>query len=183
MKALVLKALAGTGLALIAANPAAAATLDLTGASVTATLLFPDTTVYAGPFTTTVGAGTEFPFGTFAPANGSLDITATTITFFANVAATYSTASFNGYRLDFINYTGDLGSLALAASSSFAPFDFDVVGDSVFLNLQGQTVTATDSITLATVPEPASWAMMIGGFGLVGGALRRRQSQVRVTYA
>lgn len=26
----------------------------------------------------------------------------------------------------------------------------------------------------AAVPEPASWALMIGGFGLVGGALRRR---------
>ena len=25
------------------------------------------------------------------------------------------------------------------------------------------------------VPEPASWAMMVGGFGLVGAALRRRQ--------
>lgn len=32
------------------------------------------------------------------------------------------------------------------------------------------------------VPEPATWAMMIAGFGLVGGAMRRRQS-VRVTYA
>ena len=32
------------------------------------------------------------------------------------------------------------------------------------------------------VPEPASWAMMIGGFGLIGGALRRRQS-VRVSFA
>ena len=27
----------------------------------------------------------------------------------------------------------------------------------------------------AAVPEPASWAMMIGGFGLVGGMLRRRR--------
>ena len=27
----------------------------------------------------------------------------------------------------------------------------------------------------AAVPEPASWAMMLGGFGLVGGALRSRQ--------
>lgn len=26
------------------------------------------------------------------------------------------------------------------------------------------------------VPEPAAWAMMIGGFGLVGGAARRRQT-------
>jgi hypothetical protein len=32
------------------------------------------------------------------------------------------------------------------------------------------------------VPEPATWAMMIGGFGLAGAAMRRRKS-VRVTYA
>jgi len=25
------------------------------------------------------------------------------------------------------------------------------------------------------VPEPASWAMMLGGFGLVGGAMRSRR--------
>jgi hypothetical protein len=29
------------------------------------------------------------------------------------------------------------------------------------------------------VPEPASWAMMIGGFGLVGAAMRRRRVAVR----
>ena len=28
---------------------------------------------------------------------------------------------------------------------------------------------------IAAVPEPATWAMMIAGFGLVGGALRRRR--------
>lgn len=28
------------------------------------------------------------------------------------------------------------------------------------------------------VPEPASWALMIGGFGLVGAALRRRRTSV-----
>ncbi len=27
---------------------------------------------------------------------------------------------------------------------------------------------------LAVIPEPATWAMMIGGFGMVGGAVRRR---------
>jgi PEP-CTERM motif len=35
---------------------------------------------------------------------------------------------------------------------------------------------------VAAVPEPATWAMMLAGFGVVGFALRRRQS-VRVTYA
>ena len=34
---------------------------------------------------------------------------------------------------------------------------------------------STMSVDLAgAVPEPASWAMMIAGLGLVGGALRRR---------
>ena len=31
----------------------------------------------------------------------------------------------------------------------------------------------------AAVPEPASWAMMIGGFGMVGAAMRRRKVAVR----
>jgi hypothetical protein len=29
------------------------------------------------------------------------------------------------------------------------------------------------------VPEPASWAMMIGGFGMVGAAMRRRRTAIR----
>lgn len=45
--------------------------------------------------------------------------------------------------------------------------------------------TGTIGVTLGTpfspipsppaVPEPASWAMMVGGFGLIGGAMRRRR--------
>ncbi len=37
-----------------------------------------------------------------------------------------------------------------------------------------------DNVTLndTTVPEPASWALMIVGFGLVGGAVRRRSATV-----
>lgn len=31
-------------------------------------------------------------------------------------------------------------------------------------------------VALAAVPEPSSWALMILGFGAVGGAMRRRQS-------
>lgn len=38
--------------------------------------------------------------------------------------------------------------------------------------------------TLAGVPEPLTWAMMIMGFGLVGAGLRRRRGQaVRIAYA
>jgi hypothetical protein len=38
---------------------------------------------------------------------------------------------------------------------------------------------APDNATVAAVPEPASWAMMLGGFGIVGGALRRRRLSLR----
>jgi hypothetical protein len=33
-----------------------------------------------------------------------------------------------------------------------------------------------------SVPEPASWVMMIGGFGMVGAALRRRKARYAVTF-
>ena len=33
----------------------------------------------------------------------------------------------------------------------------------------------TGNTPMAAVPEPATWAMMLGGFGLAGGALRRRK--------
>lgn len=38
-----------------------------------------------------------------------------------------------------------------------------------------------DPVFAAVVPEPASWAMMLGGFGLLGAAARRRK--LAVTYA
>ena len=33
-----------------------------------------------------------------------------------------------------------------------------------------------DVVGAQPVPEPASWALMLGGFGLIGGALRRRRA-------
>lgn len=38
--------------------------------------------------------------------------------------------------------------------------------------------TLIANLTPAGVPEPATWAMMIGGFGLVGAAMRRRRANV-----
>jgi hypothetical protein len=40
------------------------------------------------------------------------------------------------------------------------------------------------SIALSPVPEPATWAMMLAGLGLVGFGLRSSRKQAgRVTYA
>lgn len=34
------------------------------------------------------------------------------------------------------------------------------------------------TLTIAAVPEPGAWAMLVGGFGVVGAALRRRPAVV-----
>lgn len=48
------------------------------------------------------------------------------------------------------------------------------------VHIAGSDDFAVDTINFSTsggaVPEPASWALMIGGFGLAGGALRRRRA-------
>ena len=43
----------------------------------------------------------------------------------------------------------------------------------------GPHTTYNFEVASGAVPEPASWAMMLGGFGLVGGAMRRRKTAVR----
>jgi len=58
-------------------------------------------------------------------------------------------------------------------------YQFTATGTSTTLNFlavgSGSYGTALDGITVTSaVPEPASWAMMIGGFGIAGGAMRRR---------
>jgi PEP-CTERM motif len=51
----------------------------------------------------------------------------------------------------------------------------------------GDSFDACDALISGGVPEPASWALMIAGFGLTGAALRksngRRRAKVTVSYA
>jgi len=39
----------------------------------------------------------------------------------------------------------------------------------------------TNRPVLPPVPEPATWAMMLGGFGLIGGTMRRQKARFRFT--
>ena len=73
------------------------------------------------------------------------------------------------------------GSLMLAAGSHELSFAFSR-SPSLFGRAPFFLLDAVEGTSLATpptgtpgVPEPATWAMMIAGFGLAGGALRRRR--------
>ena len=176
--------LASAALLATTAMPAAAS-VTLAGSTATATLLSPDTaTTYAGPVSATVGASIEFPAGSFAPAYGSFDIGPNTITFFSNQFGPYGTGTFNGYKLDF---TGLAITSLSVAPGSFVPNQYYYSGSSIYFSVSGQDPPGGNTIFnvgVAPVPEPATWAMMLMGLGMVGFGLRRRKKQtVRVTYA
>ncbi|MEP2102427.1 MAG: NF038122 family metalloprotease [Parasphingorhabdus sp.] len=72
------------------------------------------------------------------------------------------------------------GSNSIITALDLASFDafgwnlnFDVLANSDY-------AFNTNNINVAAVPEPATWGMMILGFGMVGGALRRRRKTVNV---
>jgi len=80
---------------------------------------------------------------------------------------------------------------AISGGANYCPFNaysigFDGVAKSVVfggeINAQVFDDFTFGSVTVGgAVPEPASWAMMIGGIGLIGGAMRRRS--VKVAFA
>ncbi len=63
--------------------------------------------------------------------------------------------------------------VADAAASSFTLTAPTTVRFYIFDDIVGDNIGGV-SLNVAAVPEPASWAMLIAGFGLVGATLRRR---------
>jgi Protein of unknown function (DUF642)/PEP-CTERM motif len=73
------------------------------------------------------------------------------------------------------------GSVTSSSGLSFAGYTGTFVGTGgattlSFTNTNGccNGGIALDGVSVNAVPEPAAWALMIAGFGLVGGAMRRR---------
>jgi len=78
---------------------------------------------------------------------------------------------------------GQVTGLVAAQNIAFAAIDARYVKLDILTNYHFDDIYNAEGAGLAevrfngeAVPEPATWAMMIGGFGLVGGALRRRRT-------
>lgn len=73
--------------------------------------------------------------------------------------------------------------LSLLASTGFQPSEYgwNLWPRNGLGNSNQIADFAPDNATLtASVPEPATWALMIGGFAMAGGALRRRNRRAAV---
>ncbi len=62
-----------------------------------------------------------------------------------------------------------------------------LTNNNIVISVSGGDGYSVDYVSLlgapGGIPEPTTWAMMIFGFGLVGGSMRRRKSNVTVSYA
>lgn len=90
-------------------------------------------------------------------------------------AGTFSSAmppavfNFSSDIIDVSNFVGGNFSLAISGlSSPIIDGDYSING-----NIAGTFAAATQAV----VPEPAAWALMISGFGMVGFAARRRRAR------
>jgi hypothetical protein len=60
---------------------------------------------------------------------------------------------------------------------------FNIKFNELTLSSGSEPVFGDLTATVTGVPEAASWALMLAGFGLVGGAMRRRRQSAQVTFA
>jgi hypothetical protein len=127
---------------------------------------------YAAGFTT--GFSFNYVSFSFAGSVGVFDGLNGTGNLLATLNLSPNAGSCPGYGAGFcpfsptgVNFAGTGRSIAFGGVANQIVFD---------------DVTFGSSTPGPGVPEPATWAMLITGFGLVGGAMRRRQS-VSVTYA
>ena len=95
-------------------------------------------------------------------------------------------AFFSGYDDAPVHFVLKLNGLTVATSGTLVPSStptflssgYDGLVDEVRVLSPNPDFFVMDDVTFNSVPEPATWALMIGGFGLVGAVLRRRRGLV-----
>lgn len=102
----------------------------------------------------------------------------TSIGFTASTNIDFTSVLLNGQALQITNGFVDLALTPSPINFAAGPVSLVVNG---IQNGEGSYSGVISAV--AAVPEPATWAMMIGGFGMIGGAMRRRSAKVRLALA
>ena len=167
--------LAGTALVSVAVLASPASAQIALGDTLQLDYLFPDTSsVYDSQSTVFTGAGTTLP----VIYTGTATFDSNLISIVQNDAWNYSSAPFNGVRITDLSNLSAFNGWNLLPSTTMTGFSFSSVGGSMYVNWQSVSTFAGAKVDLGgAVPEPASWAMMLRGVGLVGGAMRSRRRQ------
>jgi hypothetical protein len=77
-----------------------------------------------------------------------------------------------------------MGFSETAGNQSFAQQVYFIAGPGEFIltarfaNAQAIDAMEVSNFSITPVPEPASWALMIGGFAIAGAAMRRRRTSI-----
>lgn len=102
---------------------------------------------------------------------------------FAVANGSYSVLLGNGGVADSIFETfPGTGTGQFIGLTSVTPFTSVVLSSTGFSYTLDTMIYGSSAPIIAGIPEPMTWAMMIAGFAMVGGAMRRRQT-VRVRFA
>ena len=121
--------------------------------------------IVAGAFYTlsfdAVNLGTAGPQPSLAAYVNGVAVTTTGPLSYNDTYQTYTTAPFT------------LGALTSATVTLV-----DLTMDHSYNDFAVDNVAFTGPAPAAAVPETASWAMMVGGFGILGGAMRRQRMRV-----
>ena len=90
-----------------------------------------------------------------------------------------SSSIFGGLYYVFTDYNK-----TFTATSSSTPLQFTFVQTPSYFVLDNVSVQGTPGTTVGSaVPEPATWALMLVGFGMVGAAMRQRKLVRRTNVA
>ena len=149
----------------------------LIGDSFTIATYSPDLNTQVGSSTTATATGLNNPVALLDSGNVAVNITDAQIVISWNPSTSnrhYPAATFTGGVL--VNNTEAFPLLVLDPATNLSGFDssrYWVVGDTLYLNIEGLSSTPNSQIVL-DVPEPASLAVFAAG--LAGLAVQRRRS-------
>jgi hypothetical protein len=95
------------------------------------------------------------------------------------------TTNVKSYTFDAVglNFAVTNGNQSVSQYVQFAASAGESISSVSFNNSPARDAFEVANFSVAAVPEPATWAMMLVGFGMTGAAMRTRRRAVKVAYA